>query len=272
MTSQSEADKLFAQFKSMVLGGHLSPLRRTAPSLVRAFSAQQTSNELRTYPSDFHVREDSNGNLAIFGPSGTKIMTISPTGYQVLGGLSNTRPAGTLSWLGTDANGDVLLNVPTGESFIFRTNDTPNLSITAGKIDKYNAIATASLGLEPIYKENISATLTATTTPIGSYTPPATAGRYKIGGALTFTSGTNTGTANIRVSYVDSQGTTHTSDVLPLTGALGTIVQSGTGSSKEFAVVEREITIDNSATAIVFDTVVSGTVAFTITTYVKQVA
>lgn len=143
----------------------------------------------------------------------------------------------------------------------------------AGKFTTYNNIATAGLGLPTIYGESgVSATKTANFTAL-SYTPPATAGRYRASALITTTSSTNTGTLQCTVDYVDSQGTTHTGDIMPIHGAAGTVAASQTSvASKEFHCGTPEFSINNAATAIVVKVVITGTVSYTVAATVEQIA
>lgn len=117
----------------------------------------------------------------------------------------------------------------------------------------------------------ISATKTANFTVL-SYTPPAAAGLYKVGGVITTTSATNTGTVQLTVDYKDSQGTAHTATVLRLSKSDGTTNTTQTGASQEFPAALMTFTIDNSATAIVLKVVITGTVSYTVTGFVELVA
>lgn len=117
----------------------------------------------------------------------------------------------------------------------------------------------------------ISATQTANFTA-STFTPPAAVGRYRIGGVITTTSAANTGTVQLTVDYVDSQGTVHTADVIPLCDAAGSIAATKTGASKEYCAVPRVITINNAATAIVVKVVITGTVSYTIAANIEQIA
>lgn len=116
----------------------------------------------------------------------------------------------------------------------------------------------------------ISATKTANFTVL-SYTPAAAAGQYIVGGVITTTSATNTGTVQLTVDYVDSQGTTHTGTILRLSKSDGTTNTTQTGASSEFTAAPATITINNSATAIVLKAVITGTVSYTVTGFVQQI-
>ena len=128
------------------------------------------------------------------------------------------------------------------------------------------------VGVEPIYLETISTVQTNAITGLLSFTPPTKAGRYKICGVITLTSGTNTGTVGFGLNYTDSQGQAHSQDPLPLAKADGTIVQTGTAANTEWKGLEVEFSIDASGTAISVDTLVTGSVHYTASAYLKQVA
>jgi len=125
-------------------------------------------------------------------------------------------------------------------------------------------------GFAPIFREKITGVVTSAQTGVISITPTA-ASRYRVGGCLTATSGTNTGTIGFAINYVDSQGTTHTQDIMPLIKADGTIVTTGTAASKDWKAIEFEITVDGSANAISIDTLVTGSVNYTAACYIMQI-
>ncbi len=141
-----------------------------------------------------------------------------------------------------------------------------------GVVTAVNNITTAGLGVPAIYSAPaISATKTANFT-VATYTPPATAGTYRASGVITTTSSTNTGTVQFTLDYKDSQGTTHTADVIPVIDATGTVGATGTGASKEFQALGYSFTIDNSATNIVLKVVVTGTVSYTVVGSIEQLS
>lgn len=152
-------------------------------------------------------------------------------------------------------------------------NDSANQTSfnNLGLIGTYNKIATAGLGVPAIYSApTTSATKTANFTAL-SYTPPAVSGMYRVTGVITTTSATNTGTVQLTLGYVDSQGTTHTADIIPLVDAGGAISTTKTGASKEFHGISFPITINNAGTAIVLNVVITGTVSYTVTGSVEQI-
>lgn len=175
----------------------------------------------------------------------------------------------------TDINPSRMIfsTTPTGvaavltEAFRLENDQT---ALFAKTISKYNGISTAGLGVPVLYSAPaISATKSANFTVL-TYTPPATAGQYRVEGVITTTSSTNTGTVQFTIDYVDSQGTTHTADIIALQDASGVIATTKTGASKEFHAVGYNFTINNSATAIVLKVVITGTVSYTVTASLEQ--
>lgn len=156
--------------------------------------------------------------------------------------------------------------------FLDTSNNLANLAIKT--ITNYGgtaARATAGMGVIPIYSAPaISATKTANFTVL-SYTPPATAGVYRVSAVITTTSSTNTGTVQATLDYVDSQGTTHTADVIPLIDAAGVVATTKTGASKEFHTTDWQFTINNAATAIALKVVITGSVSYTVTGSIEQI-
>lgn len=138
-----------------------------------------------------------------------------------------------------------------------------NNSYLAGKALAYNNVTTQGLGHPAIYGENISSTQTANFTALTT-SPGATAGRWQCAAVLTSTSATNTGTLQVTLDYVDSQGTTHTGDIIFLAGANAAPAATQTGASKEWWTVDKRFTVNNANTNIVLKVVTSGTVSYTV--------
>lgn len=179
--------------------------------------------------------------------------------------------------------GDVQI-ASSGNDSLPEDNNTSDLGIAgqqfrnlplAGTLTEISDIATAGMGCAAIRAEGISATKTANFTAV-SYTPPATAGRYRVSAVITTTSSTNTGTLQMTVDYVDSQGTTHTADVIPaqlVSGTTSGYDADGTvtsATSKEFAFGTKNISINNAATAIAIKVVITGTVSYTVAHCLEQ--
>jgi len=184
-------------------------------------------------------------------------------------------PNGSLG-IGTDGTGDLYLNSVTGKKIGLNINGVQSSYVTnvlAGfnvpiylfsNLIGFNAIATAGLGVPAIYTAYASGSQNAALTAVGSYTPPATAGRYRVTANVYCTVGTTT-TFSVKVNYYDLNGTGH-ADILPLVSAAapgvfllnGLVIAAGT-----YYAMPIEIDIDNSQTPITFSTV--GT--FTTVTY-----
>lgn len=142
---------------------------------------------------------------------------------------------------------------------------------STGTTTKYNNQTTAGTGVPYLLQAPaISATKTANFT-VFSYTPAAAAGVYKVYACITTTSATNTGTVQITLDYVDSQGTTHTADIIPLVDAAGAVATTKSGASKEFHTIPWLFTINNSATAIALKVVITGTVSYTVAGTIERV-
>jgi|GEM_PF-1581698 hypothetical protein len=183
----------------------------------------------------FTVKQDPSGNLGFYY-GGTEKFSIDQTGSLLFNNVgnagTNSMPMGFMNSLATFA--------------------------------KYNNIATAGLGLSAIYTAYASGSQNAALTAVGSYTPPATAGRYRVTANVYCTVGTTT-TFSVKVNYKDLNGTSH-ADILPLVSAAapgvfllnGLVIAAGT-----YYAMPIEIDIDNSQTPITFSTV--GT--FTTVTY-----
>lgn len=138
-------------------------------------------------------------------------------------------------------------------------------------VQNFKSFATQGFGVPAIYRFNTTAVATTANSAVVTLTPPTTAGTYLLGGNIALTSGTNTGTVGFVVDYVDGNGTTHTQDVVPLAKADGTIVTTGTAASTDWKMLQIAITIDNSATAITIETVVTGSVHYIATAYIMQI-
>jgi len=99
-----------------------------------------------------------------------------------------------------------------------------------------------------------------------SYTPPATAGSYLLGGALNILTG-GTLTWKIKMTYQDAGGVAHTTD-LPVFQQQGSTTllagSPGANVTGRYSMLPFQIDIDNSATAI---TLADNTGTYTAGTY-----
>lgn len=154
------------------------------------------------------------------------------------------------------------------------TTAANNLIFWGSKFSTYANISLEGHGVPAIYKSGLTSTInTATTTTIASYTPPATAGRYRVQGGFSTDSNTNNGTAKLTVDYVDAQGTTHTADIISMEDAAGAKAATTTvAASKEYHGGPWIITINNSATAIVLKMVTTATISGIAWGSIEQIA
>lgn len=184
----------------------------------------------------------------------------------------NTLHTGTLvARFGSTAQASIGVSADTTAGVLTLTAPSAGTVSLTKSISSYNGLTTAGQGVPVLLSAPaISATKTANFTAI-SLTPAAVAGQYRVDGVITTTSATNTGTVQFTVDYVDSQGITHTADVIPLVDAAGAIATTKTGASKEYCAVSRFISVNNSATAIVLKVVITGSVSYTVAGSIERV-
>lgn len=196
---------------------------------------------------------DIEDNTATFG--GVKI------GFYQKGTNLENRFVSNNNSFGQDATAGATIDVA-GKLFI---------AGASGAITKYNNQTTTGTGTSYLLQSPaISATKTANFT-VFSYTPTASAAVYQVCGVISTTSATNTGTVQFTLDYKDSNGTTHTADIIPLIDAAGASATTKTGASKEFHTPQWLFTVDNSATAIALKVVITGTVSYTVTGTIERV-
>ena len=116
-----------------------------------------------------------------------------------------------------------------------------------------------------------TASVAATQTNLINYTPPATAGRYRLTYTIAHTAGTNTGTVTPTFTYKDAAGIAKSYNIPMRQEGSVTWLLASTAASKNFS-GGLDISIDNSATAITATFTVSGTVAVFISAILEQVA
>lgn len=138
------------------------------------------------------------------------------------------------------------------------------------KVSKYNGAATGGIGLVPSRGETQSTTKTGNHTVLTA--PTSGVARYLVTAVITTTSSTNNSTFQVTIDYVDSQGVTHTGDVVPLavSGAVPVVTALALAANKT-AYAITAISVDASNTNIVIKVVVVGVNAsFTDTASVIQ--
>jgi len=233
---------------------------------VLQFPAATTSAGGITFGTDASFYRFSAGQIALDHVGGT-----APTFALYESGVIKAYIQDTGSNLIIASNGGTLRLRSANTDAI--TIDTSQNATFAKSITSLNGITAVGKAGVPIVtaSSGISVSKAANFSPI-TCTPPAAAGVYLVSGIITTTSGTNTGTVQFTINYVDSQGTTHTGDIIPLVDAAGTVATTKTGASKEFRMMPQMITINNSATNIVVNVVITGTVAYTVAASIEQIA
>ena len=214
---------------------------------------------------------ESAGTLAVTNRIGLKYNDVTNTSNAT---AMTTNIAVDVADLSTTAGATTVAAlqsaIASGTGKYFIKDDGGAQSKFTGKITTYNNIATAGFGLPIIVADSgVSATKTANFTST-SFTPPATAGAYRGSWIITTTSGTNTGTVQCTIDYVDSQGTTHTADIIPMASAAGTFGTTGTAASKQFRCGPWPLNINNAGTAIAMKVVITGSVNYTVQTILEQ--
>jgi len=252
----------------------------TSPVITAKLASAADTTDLGDTTTRFRNVHLANGGLVCLNNGSTTAGTLSgssPGGFDqtTLSGVFNlTLLSGladvVLGPAGTTTKG-VLVQDGSGTGTLKHAFYASGAHLQHGKTTTYNNIATAGIGLVPVYGETApSATKTANFTAL-SYTPPATAGRYRVGATITTTSSTNTGTLQVTVDYMDSQGATVTAAVLPLVDAAAGIGTTRTSAAtKEFYALPKTITVNNAQTTIVIKVVITGTVSYTVSPYIEQ--
>lgn len=205
--------------------------------------------------------------------------------------------ATTASYPSIDANGAINLpnavanmgnttygiGMTTGGIFQIKTNSqninfilsgisqTATYNFGLNSISKWVNTNVQGLGIPIIPISIATASVSTSQSNLINYTPPATAGRYRINGTISNTSGTNTGNTTITVTYKSAASVAIT--YLPNFEQSGsaTFLTGATGASLDFS-FELYFSIDNSATAITLSTTVTGTVASFVSATLEQLA
>ena len=138
-------------------------------------------------------------------------------------------------------------------------------------ISKYNNITTAGAGMTFIVASAATASVAATQTNLINYTPPATAGRYRLSYTIANTAGTNTGSTTPVFTYKDAAGIAKSYNIPMAQEGSVTWLLAATAASKNFS-GSFYFSIDNSATAITATFTIAGTVATFISATLEQLA
>lgn len=145
---------------------------------------------------------------------------------------------------------------------------------SGGSISIYKSIATAGLGLPAIYASSSATGLIAADTNRINYTPPATAGRYRISWTIDTTTAT-TDNFTVVVTWKNATGTARSQNsggfdkngTALVAGAITNTIGAGAYYGSML------LDIDNSATAITLSTAGTfTTVTYNIAAWLEQVA
>jgi hypothetical protein len=149
----------------------------------------------------------------------------------------------------------------TGRYTLYTANGTQLVSFDSsgnmtllGKLSSYNGLATAGLGMVTIV--SAPAILTDKTSAASNfinYTPPATAGVYRIIAMVNVTAWTTPATFTVVVTYTDNKGNARTETLAFVKGSSGAGVAAITTVDRYYA-TPFVLAIDNSATAITLST------------------
>jgi len=163
------------------------------------------------------------------------------------------------------------------DSFIFRqltgaSAQTTLMTLSSGGlITRYGTIATAGIGLVPVYGSTSQKSETGADTNVLTYTPPAVAGTYRIRVAISV-SAANTATLGFTATWKDSNGHAQAPTNLALTkGGTAAPALTFSAAANDVYYADFQIEVDNSATAIVIKTTFSGTsIAYKISATIEQ--
>jgi hypothetical protein len=142
---------------------------------------------------------------------------------------------------------------------LFTLNDNGNLDLLVGKITTYGALTTAGNGVSSIVASTSQKAETAADASVLSFTPPASAGSYRIRFVLSL-SAANAATLGWTATWKDSNGTAQTPTNLALSQS-GVAAPALTFTTSVAGNYFGELLIDTdaSATAVVVKLTFSGT-------------
>ena len=218
------------------------------------------------------VKLDASSNVGIYNSSGTEVAYFDGNGNLVI--LGSTVPAGTLSYYGSGSSSSMRVNAPSGGSVLMQIAGNSNYQFLATGVARFANIASAGLGVPAIYAAGAQTLYTNVAPTTLSYTPPATAGIYRVSAYLNIITGT-TLTFKIKITYTDPGGNAVT-DVPDFEQQNSTTLLAGgpTANTTGRFSFSWPIAINNGAAAI---TVADNTGTYTTGTYywtpfVEQIA
>jgi hypothetical protein len=123
-----------------------------------------------------------------------------------------------------------------------------------GKLSSYNGLATSGLGMVTIVSApTILTDKTSAASNFINYTPPSTAGVYRIIAMVNVTAWTTPATFTVVVTYTDNKGNARTETLALVKGSSGAGVAAVTTVDRYYA-TPFVLAIDNSGTAITLST------------------
>jgi len=233
---------------------------------VRRFETFTSTNDVQFKPladvTGFGFQTQAATDIVRITSTGVGVFTIptfkfhvqGATAGDVIGKIRNTSATGFgVSFVpGTDANYGIAVKDSTDTNLVFTMLGT-------GKAGVYGGVATAGNGLASVHGSTSQKTESAADTNVLTFTPPATAGTYRITFSMAV-SAQNTATLGWTATWKDSNGQAQAPTNLSLfasgTAAPAlTFVVTTNGIYYGTAIVD----VDNSATAIVVKLTFAGT-------------
>jgi len=192
-------------------------------------------------------------------------------------GVASVITSGTNKWFlyhsGT-ADSSILGNLRLGDN----TAPTALLDIagkalvtSSGLVTRYNDIVTVANGVPSIVATAATGSVAVTQTNLINYTPPATAGRYRLSITVSTTSGTNTGSFTPSVTFTSAAGVATTFAPNFIQTGSATLRTTTTGASLSFSSV-MYFSINTAAAAITLTMTAAGTTASFISASLEQLA
>lgn len=210
------------------------------------------------FPGGAILKQDSSGNPGFFDSSGTELCYLD-LGQGVWTWLVNKAVTTfTKDWIGNETTA-IAIAAKTGHTINLGVNGSDMLIINqAGTIGVgfpkmmtvYNNIFTAGIGIPPIYAAGAQTLYTNAAPTTLTYTPPSTAGVYRLSGGLNILTG-GTLTFKVKVTYKDPGGNAITDIPVFTQQNSATLLAGGpTANTTGRFFFSMIFPIDNSATAI----------------------
>lgn len=206
--------------------------------------------------SGHYVDSDGSGNIGIFNSSATEIAYFDSNGHLIF--LGTAAVVTTSSMIGNDASNNIHVNAASNKTVSLDLGGTPVLyTDSSGNLESlriftlYNNLNTAGLGLSAIYKTGAQTLYTNSAPTTLTYTPPAAAGSYRLGGTLDILTGA-TQTFKVKMTYTDAGGNARTDIPVFQQQNSATLLAGGPAANAtgQFSMLPYYIDVDNSGTAI----------------------